>query len=140
MLVEALYVNDAISLLDNSIATASQCAYSADVSTFFDEVTTPDTLQSKSKVATPTASPVAGAVESGTTVILSCSTDGASIHYTDDGTTPTASSPVYSTGITIDSAKTIKAIAVKSGMANSDVMTAVYTISEWLKRRRHYGT
>ena len=78
--------------------------------------------------ATPTFSPAAGAVVSGTEVSISCATDGATIHYTTDGTEPTASSPTYSSAITIDEAKTIKAIAVKGGLDNSSVASAAYTV------------
>ena len=81
-------------------------------------------------VATPTFSPAAGAVNIGTSVTISCSTSGAEIHYTDDGTTPSASSPVYSSAITISAAKTIKAIAIKTGMTNSSVASASYTIAK----------
>jgi hypothetical protein len=79
--------------------------------------------------ATPAASPGAGAVSSGTTVSLSTSTGGAAIYYTTNGNTPTTSSTAYTSPIPITSATTIKAIAVKSGMTNSDVLTASYTIS-----------
>lgn len=81
-------------------------------------------------VATPTFSPSAGAVNIGTEVSISCATGGAEIHYTTDGTTPTAGSPVYSSAITIDAAKTIKAIAIKTGMTNSSVASASYTIAK----------
>lgn len=80
------------------------------------------------KVATPRFSPAAGGVPSGTTVTITCSTDGATIHYTTDGTAPTASSPTYSSPIAITADTTIKAIAVKTGMDNSSVATANYTI------------
>lgn len=83
-----------------------------------------------SACAAPTFSPAAGAVLSGTEVTISCATAGATIHYTLDGTEPTASSPTYSSAITIDEAKTIKAIAVKGGLDNSSVATASYTIIE----------
>jgi hypothetical protein len=81
------------------------------------------------KVVTPTANPGAGEVSSGTTVALSTTTPGAAIHYTTDGSTPAASSTQYSTPIVISADITIKAIAVKDGMTNSDVLTAAYTIS-----------
>ena len=81
--------------------------------------------------ATPTFSPAAGEVAKGTTVTISTETDGATIHYTTDGSTPTASSTTYSSAITINSAKTIKAIAVKDGMANSEVATAAYTVRDY---------
>ena len=80
-------------------------------------------------VATPTFSPSAGAVDKGTEVTISCSTTGAVIHYTIDGSTPTASSPVYDgTPIEITAATTLKAIGVADEMLDSDVATAAYTI------------
>ena len=69
--------------------------------------------------------------EAGSSDPTACATpsfDPATIHYTTDGTEPTASSPTYSSAITIDEAKTIKAIAVKSGLSNSAVATAAYTV------------
>ncbi|MFP3041654.1 chitobiase/beta-hexosaminidase C-terminal domain-containing protein, partial [Treponema primitia] len=80
-------------------------------------------------VVTPTANPPAGAVTSGTTIALSTTTAGAAIYFTTDGTTPTESSTLlYSNPIPITSAVTIKAIAVKSGMNASGILTAAYTI------------
>ena len=80
------------------------------------------------KVATPRFSPAAGGVPSGTTVTITCSTEGATIHYTTDGTAPTESSPTYSSPIAITADTTIKAIAIKTGMDNSSVATANYTV------------
>lgn len=77
--------------------------------------------------ATPTFSPVAGAVVSGTEVTIS-STEGATIYYTTNGTTPTTSSSVYSAPIEITAATTIKAFATKTDYNNSEVATAAYTI------------
>jgi hypothetical protein len=79
--------------------------------------------------ATPTATPGAGAVESGTEVTLETTTDGAVIYYTLDGSTPTAASSLYGGAIEITEAVTIKAIAVRPGMNNSAVMEEAYTIS-----------
>lgn len=80
-------------------------------------------------VATPTFSVTAGAVEEGTKVTISCTTEGASIFYTTDETTPTAASTQYNgEEIVINTATTIKAIAIKEGMNDSDVATAAYTI------------
>ena len=81
------------------------------------------------KVETPTFSPAAGAVAAGTAVTINSGTDGATIYYTTDGSTPTTSSSVYSAPITIDVAKTIKAFAVKAGSPDSEIATAVYTIA-----------
>ena len=83
------------------------------------------------QVATPTASPAAGAVASGTQIALSTTTAGATIYYTTNGTTPTTSSTTYSAAAkpTITAAVTIKAIAVKGGMISSAVLEAAYTVS-----------
>ena len=81
------------------------------------------------QVATPTFSPAAGAVDSGTSVTISCTTVGATIYYTDDGSAPSSSSTEYSGAITLTSAKTLKAIAIKEGMDDSNVATAAYTIN-----------
>ena len=80
------------------------------------------------KAATPVASPAGGATFTDTlSVTLSCDTVGASIYYTTDGTEPTTDSTQYTTEISLTATTTIKAIAVKDGMVNSDVLTAVYT-------------
>lgn len=89
----------------------------------------PDDIRALKKVAAPTATPSGGAVTQDTTVVLATATDGATIYYTVDGSTPTIDSSEYSAAITIDETKTIKAIAVKVGMARSDVMTVKYTIA-----------
>jgi K+-transporting ATPase c subunit len=83
------------------------------------------------KVAKPTATPQAGAVAANTEITLATATDGATIYYTTNGNTPTTASTQYSdtNKPTITAATTIKAIAVKDGMDNSDVLEAAYTIS-----------
>ena len=77
-------------------------------------------------VATPTFSPEAGSYTTTQNVTISCTTEGATIHYTLDGNDPTTSSAVYSAPIAISQTTTVKAMAVKSGMNNSTVATAVY--------------
>jgi uncharacterized repeat protein (TIGR02543 family) len=72
-------------------------------------------------VATPTFTPPAGPVDSGTGVTIATTTPGAHIHYTIDGTDPTDSSPEYTGAITITLAVTIKAFADKDGVSGSDV-------------------
>ena len=81
-------------------------------------------------VATPEFSVASGAVNSGTSVTITCATDGAKIYYTTDGTEPTASSTEYTGAISITEAVTLKAIAVKSGMNDSAVASVSYTIKE----------
>ena len=79
-------------------------------------------------VATPAFSVESGAVDSGTSVTISCATDGAKIYYTTDGSEPTASSTEYTGAISVTPPMTLKAIAVKDGMNDSAVASASYTI------------
>ena len=91
---------------------------------------------SPQQVATPTFSPAAGtytAAQLQSGVSISDTTTGALIYYTTGGSTPTTSSTQYSGPIAVGSTTTIKAIAAASGMTNSAVATATYTIqsSRW---------
>ncbi len=52
--------------------------------------------------------------------------DGAEIHYTLDGSTPTTESPVYSEPLTLTDTTTVKAIAIKDGQS-SEVTSRTYT-------------
>ncbi|EMD25283.1 chitobiase/beta-hexosaminidase C-terminal domain-containing protein [Amycolatopsis azurea] len=79
-------------------------------------------------VASPTFDPPGGSYPSARSVTLSSATAGATIRYTVDGSTPTASSTVYTGPITVSASSTISAIALKSGSANSPVASASYTI------------
>ena len=82
----------------------------------------------KLTVATPTFAPNGVSSFTGTqSVTISCTTAGATIHYTTDGTAPTASSPVYSTALSLTSTTTVKAIAVNAGMNDSAIATATFT-------------
>ena len=56
-------------------------------------------------------------------VTLSSATPGATIHYTADGSTPTASSPIYEAPFLVASNLTINAIATAAGDSNSSVAT-----------------
>jgi len=80
----------------------------------------------ENQVATPTFSPGGGTYSSPQTVTITCTTAGATIHYTTDGTTPTSTSTPYTTSIPVSITTTIKAIGVKAGMDNSNIATAVY--------------
>ncbi|MDE6197567.1 MAG: chitobiase/beta-hexosaminidase C-terminal domain-containing protein, partial [Muribaculaceae bacterium] len=74
--------------------------------TSFDQASAP-------KVAKPTITMVEG--DYGYTIEMACETEGASIHYTVDGTEPTAESSVYNAPLNIWEKTTVKAIAVKDG-------------------------
>ncbi|MEV4150146.1 chitobiase/beta-hexosaminidase C-terminal domain-containing protein [Amycolatopsis sp. NPDC049691] len=79
-------------------------------------------------VAAPTFSPPGGTYAGAQTVTISSATAGATIRYTVDGSTPTASSTLYSGPISVPNSRTVNAIALKSGSANSPVSSATYTI------------
>lgn len=85
-------------------------------------------------VATPTASPTEESILSGTNVVLTTATSGAAIYYTLDGSAPTNSSKIYNGSIIITgnpgTVITVKAIAEKTGMTDSGIMTKQYTIVE----------
>ena len=77
----------------------------------------------------PTFSPPAGTYTSTQSVSLSDSVSGASIYYTTNGTTPTTSSSLYTSPITVSSTLTIEAIATASGSLSSNVASATYMIN-----------
>lgn len=77
---------------------------------------------------TPTFDPEAGEFSTNSIdVAIATTTDGATIYYTLDGNTPTTSSSVYSNAISLTETTTVKAIAVKDGLSNSEMATATYT-------------
>jgi len=104
--------------------------YKTDLSSPISTINLTVTEAPTEKVATPTFSPAAGTYTEAQNVAISCDTEGATIHYTTDGTTPTATSPTYDGAINVSETTTIKAIAVKDGMTDSAVASATYTISE----------
>lgn len=89
-------------------------------------------IHGQEAVATPTASVEPGTYDHPLTVELSSATEGASIYYTTDGSMPSVADTVYTslyTGpITINTDTTLKAIAVKEGMADSEVAEFNYQI------------
>lgn len=82
------------------------------------------------KVATPVITPSASDHEGSVTVEISTSTSGATIHYTTNGEIPTTTSTVYETSFELTDSVTVKAIAVKSGMNDSDMASKSYNITQ----------
>jgi uncharacterized delta-60 repeat protein len=83
------------------------------------------------QVATPVINPAGGTYNSNQNVSITCSTSGATIRYTTDGSTPNSGSPAYSGSIPVagnGTNMTIKAIAMKSGMLDSSITLENYSI------------
>ena len=104
-----------------AIATASGLSNSA--------VATAAFTINTSAAATPTFSPAAGTYTSAQTVAISSATPSSTIYYTTNGATPTTSSAVYAGPISVSATETLKAIATASGLSNSAVVTAAFTIN-----------
>jgi len=79
--------------------------------------------------ATPTFSPAPGLFTAGNSVTLADATTSATIHYTTDGSTPTTSSPAYTTAIPFTADMTITAIAAATGYTNSPAAQGLYQIA-----------
>lgn len=78
-------------------------------------------------VNTPNATPPGQTFTDTISVTLTDATPEAKIFYTIDGSDPTNSSTAYTAPISITATTTLKAIATKDGMVNSNIMTEVYT-------------
>jgi predicted Zn finger-like uncharacterized protein len=74
-----------------------------------------------------------GVYTSGIEVALSCQTPKADIHYTVDGSEPTAKSPKYGKPVPIKATTTVKARAFLKGWTPSDVLTGTFTITGKVK-------
>jgi len=83
------------------------------------------------QVAAPTFSPGGGNYGSAQNISITSTTGGASIRYTTDGSTPSETvGTLYSGPVNISSTTTLKAIAYESGMTDSNITSATYTIGE----------
>lgn len=93
------------------------------------------TISAAGITGAPSASVESGTYTENRTVELKSSTEGATIYYTTDGSDPGVETGiVYTTPISVTGTEgqsvttTIKAIAVKDGMQNSEAKTFTYTI------------
>jgi hypothetical protein len=77
----------------------------------------------------PSFSVAPGSYSTTQTVALSTTTPGATIYYTTDGATPTASSSVYSGPIPVTSTETIAAMAAAPKYTASNTASATYNMS-----------
>lgn len=110
-------------------------ASGADDGLAVDDFSLTATLASTSQVVTPVISATGTANGTDTfwenaTVTLSSTTPGSTIYYTTDGSTPTASSNVYSAPFVINTTSTVQAFATASDLTDSAVATKSYTITQ----------
>jgi len=95
-----------------------------------DDITWSSYAPTNPVVAVPVFSPGAGTYIGTQSVTLTSTTDGASIYYTTNGTTPSDASTLYTTPISLSASSTVKARAYKAGMDPSPVVSAVYVIQQ----------
>ncbi len=79
-------------------------------------------------VATPTITPNGGTFNNAVTVTLATATSGATIRYTTDGSTPTATSPLYSASFALTASATVQAKGFKAGTPDSATASASFTV------------
>ncbi len=77
-------------------------------------------------VNNPVISLNGGTYNSDQTVSVLCTTPGAEIHYTTDGTEPGQTSALYSVPLTINKTCVLKTIAMKTGWTSSPIKSAQY--------------
>ena len=116
-----LAFNNAVGLLSTTTlkAIAIKAGYTASAvaSAVFTKMTA---------VATPILTPAAE-FSTSMQVSMACSTPGATIYYTADGSTPSDQSTEYTGPVTITSSATLKAVAVAPNMIDSQVASVSYT-------------
>ncbi len=92
------------------------------------DVTISNVIDLGEKVDAPASNPEPGTYKEAQSVALYTLTSDASIYYTTDGTEPTEESTKYTLPIHVGETTTIKAIAVKPGQDNSDVVELAFVI------------
>ena len=90
--------------------------------------TIPIVVNAMEQAAAPVFSVAGGVYDEAQTIELSTETEGASIYYTTDGSIPTTDSTRYEEAVRADSTMTIRAVAVKAGMRDSEISSASYII------------
>jgi hypothetical protein len=96
--------------------------------------------QTPPPAATPVLSLVSGVYSAAQSVTITDATSNAVIYYTTNGTTPTATSTVYSTAIPVTKDMTLRAIAVAPNVAQSPVANAIYSIQTFVGNGPNYRT
>jgi len=73
------------------------------------------------------ALPAAVSFSGSKTISITCETDGAVIYYSTDKSAPDHDSIIYTGPFSINATTTVKAIAVKEGMSDSEIVSAEYS-------------
>ncbi len=81
-------------------------------------------------VTTPTITPPGGTFTGPVEVNIATSTPGSTIHYTTDGSDPSASSPRYTGAFLLTSDTEVRAIAVRDGHHPSAVASATFDLAQ----------
>ena len=84
------------------------------------------TIVAENKCVAPQITPESQTIIGTKYCSIKCEEVGAAIYYTTNGTTPTTSSTLYTDKFVIDRDMTVKAIAVKNGLENSEVVSTTY--------------
>jgi len=85
------------------------------------------TAGASTTVSTPIISPSSGDYFAPIDITMTCGTAGATIYYTTDGSNPDNTDTEYTVSFQISTTTTVKAIAYKAGMTESNVATNNYT-------------
>ena len=119
----------ATSSIDSSVASSSVSSSSSVTSTSSKTTSVaPMATTTSTTIAAVKSSVAAGPYTFAISVTLTCSTSGATIYYTTDGSSPTTASTKYTAAFNVSKTTTIEAIAVK-GVFASAVATFAYTLN-----------
>ncbi len=82
-----------------------------------------------SQTISPVLNPPAGSYIGGISVTMTSATPNATIYYTTDGSNPSTASNLYSAPVSLAVTTTINAIAVSTGLLQSNLTSAAYVLS-----------
>jgi hypothetical protein len=127
-----LYVNDkpAFDFTDGTYTTGTVGlrAWNNNGTVSYDNISFKKLTPIVMPVAAPVINPSSVTFADTQIVTITSSTYGAEIHYTTDGSQPIITSPIYSGPFTVAATTTVKAYAAKSGMSDSAIQSATFTL------------
>jgi hypothetical protein len=115
--------NEIVTYTDTSFSSFSKIYLVGNSYGLFDDILV---LTTRAGTADPVFSPDGKYVTGPTSITMTCETPGANIYYTVDGTTPTASSNLYTEPVVVNIGTELKAIAVAGGCDPSFVTSMTY--------------